>query len=430
MSKVRVRYAPSPTGIPHIGNIRTALYNFLFAKNQKGRFILRIEDTDQSRFIPESVPKIEGSLKVLGLNWDEKYQQSERLDVYRQNLEILKKKNVAYVQEGAVRFKVAKGKKLKWTDIVHGQVEFSSDVIEDFVIVKSDKFPTYHFASVVDDHEMEISHVIRGDEWISSTPKHLLLYEAFGWNPPTFVHIPPILGESKKKLSKREGAKSVRQYIDEGYLPEALVNFLALLGWSPSPSEALREGGKRERELYSLEELISIFSLDRLNKNSPIFNLEKLNWFNKKYIQKIPEDELVNKIKRWLPESSKGVSSKVEKLSIIVRLIRDRMTTLADFDKYALIFFEKGKEKPPEKSKIENAKEAIGSIGTWDEETITKALDQWIAKNNLQAPDFKNTLRLAVFADNTPPIYQSLAVLTKEEVLERIDDALKKSKIP
>ena len=410
--RVRVRYAPSPTGIPHIGNIRTALYNFLFAKSQKGQFILRIEDTDQSRFVPESVPKIEESLKVLGLDWDDKHQQSQRLDVYGKNLEILKKKNAVYDDGGAWKFKVEKGKNLKWADVVHGDVEFSRDVIADFVIVKSDKFPTYHFASVVDDHQMQISHVIRGDEWISSTPKHLLLYESFGWGPPTFVHIPPILGESKKKLSKREGAKSVLEYIDEGYLPQALVNFLALLGWSP----------KGDRELFTLNELVAEFSLDRLNKNSPIFNLEKLNWFNKKYLQKISLPDLMAKIKKI---SSKAQTLDDQKLTKIIELVRDRMTTISDFEKYAKIFFEKGKEKPPQRQKIENAKAAIESINVWNEKSISNLLDQWIAKNNLQSADFKNTLRLAVFADNTPPIYESLAVLKKEEVLKRIEDALK-----
>lgn len=414
MKDIRVRYAPSPTGIPHIGNIRTALYNFLFAKREKGTFILRIEDTDQNRLVTESIAKIEESLQMLGLKWDEKHKQSDRLSIYQNNLQILAQKDVVYEEEGAWKFKVEKGKKLKWTDVVHGNVEFSSDVIEDFVIIKSDKFPTYHFASVVDDHEMQISHVIRGDEWISSTPKHLLLYESFGWEPPAFVHIPPILGADKKKLSKREGTKSVLEYVDDGYLKEALVNFLALLGWSP----------KGDRELFTKEELIGEFSLDRLNKNSPIFNLEKLNWFNKKYLQKMSEADLLKEVKG---HSKKAKNIPDEKLKKILELVRDRITTLVDFDTVASIFFEKGKVKPPEKSKCQNAKKAIEAITGWGEQSISTALDEWIAQNNLQSGDFKNTLRLSVFADNTPPIYQSLAVLTKEEVLARINDAIKKS---
>ena len=428
MQDVVVRYAPSPTGIPHIGNIRTALYNFLLAKKGKGKFILRIEDTDRKRFVPESVKAIEDSLAVLGLNWDEVYRQSERLSIYQRDLELLKKKGLAYEDNGAWRFKVkgqSQSAKLKWNDGVHGQVEFTTDVIEDFVIVKSDGYPTYHFASVVDDHDLKISHVLRGDEWISSTPKHLLLYEAFEWNYPEFIHVPPILGSDKKKLSKREGARSVLEYIEEGYLPEALVNFLVLLGWSP----------KGDKELFTLDELIAEFSTERLNKNSPIFNLEKLNWFNRKYLQPLSTGKLIGKIKTFYSSSKRSESRSSqqartisdEQLAMILNLIRDRMTTLVDFGKYSGIFFEKGKEKPPSKEKAKQAKEAVEKIEKWDEKNIEDSLESFIQKNNLNPADFKNTLRLAVFADNTPPIYQSLTVLEKEEVLLRIEDAIKKS---
>ena len=415
MEKVIVRYAPSPTGIPHIGNIRTALYNFLLSKSQKGKFILRIEDTDRKRFVPESVKAIEDSLRVLGLNWDEVYRQSERLAVYQRDLKLLKEKNLVYEDEGAWRFKVEKGKQLKWGDLVHGQVEFAADVIEDFIIIKSDGYPTYHFASVVDDHDLKISHVLRGDEWISSTPKHLLLYQAFGWNPPQFIHVPAILGLDKKKLSKREGARSVLEYIEDGYLPDALLNFLALLGWSP----------KGDRELFTLQELIAEFQVERLNKNSPIFNLEKLNWFNRKYLAKYTPKDLESQIRKF---SKKAKPVGDERLAMIINLIRDRMTTLADFDKYSGIFFEKGKETPPPKEKARQAKEAVEKIGEWVEKTIEESLENYIRQNNLDPSDFKNTLRLAVFADNTPPIYQSLAILEKKEILSRIEDAVKKAK--
>ena len=422
MSRVVVRYAPSPTGIPHIGNIRTALFNYLFAKNQKGRFILRIEDTDRKRFIPKSIPKIKESLLILGLKWDQIFEQSKRLPLYIKNLKILQEKNLVYEDDGSWRFKVPnglpagrQGRKIKWHDLLHGPIEFSSDVIEDFVIIKSDGFPTYHFASVVDDHEMQVSHVIRGDEWISSTPKHLILYQASGWQPPAFIHLPPILDSNRQKLSKREGARSILEYVEDGYLPEALVNFLALLGWAP----------KGDQELFTLDKLIREFSLDRLNKNSPIFNIEKLNWFNKKYLQKHTSDQLIKKIRNF-SRLAKTVND--QHLTKISRLVCDRLTTLADFNSIASIFFKKGKLKPPAKTKIQNAKEAILSITTWDEKQISQKLDQWISKKKLDPADFKNTLRLAVFADNTPPIYQSLVVLSRQEVLERIDDAIKKSK--
>lgn len=409
--KVRVRYAPSPTGIPHVGNIRTALFNYLFARNQNGDFILRIEDTDQARLVPESIGKIKESLELLNLKWDEEHIQSQRLNTYKKHLEELKTKGLAYEDEGAWRFKVPQSKVFTWEDVVHGSVEFKSDVVEDFVIVKSDTYPTYHFASVVDDHYMQITHVFRGDEWISSTPKHLMLYEALGWEPPIFVHLPAILGESKKKLSKREGAHSVIEYVKDGYLPEALINFLALLGWAP----------KGDRELFTLEELTKEFTLERINKNSPIFNLQKLEWFNKKYLQTLDIKGLASKVKSF---SQKAKTQDEQKLTKILVLIRDRMTTLADFEKYASIFFEKGKESPPEKSKVQKAKEAIESVSNWDEKTIAKELNAKISETGLEPSEFKNTLRLSIFADNTPPIYESLAVLTKDEVLKRIDEAL------
>src|SRR3989344_8859364 len=307
MSQVCTRYAPSPTGIPHIGNIRTALFSFLFAKNQKGKFILRIEDTDQKRSTHEHIAKIEQSLKSLNLDWDKKYLQSKRLNIYNQHLRILDQKGTLYQEKGAWYFKIqTKDNHIGWEDLVHGNVSFPAKVIEDFVIVKSDGFPTYHFASVVDDHLMNVSHVMRGDEWISSTPKHVLLYRAFGWQPPQFVHLPPILGQNHKKLSKREGAKSVVEYLDEGYLQEAIVNFLALLGWSP----------KNNQEIFSLDELIREFSVDRINKNSPIFNIEKLNWFNGQWIRKLAPGDLTRRINQIYPAYS------AQKIKNIVPLVQ------------------------------------------------------------------------------------------------------------
>jgi len=425
MQKIKTRYAPSPTGIPHVGNIRTALFNFLLARNKKGEFILRIEDTDQKRSTKEHIGNIEESLKLLRIDWDSKYLQSERLDIYQKHLEILKKKGVAYEDDGAWRFKIdSSSEKISWNDLAHHKVEFPTHVIEDFVIVKSDGFPTYHFASVVDDREMEISHVLRGDEWISSTPKHLLIYKAFGWQPPQFCHLPAILGANHKKLSKREGAKSIKEYIEEGYLPEALTNFLALLGWAPGDN----------RELFSLDELIGEFSLEKLNKNSPIFNIEKLNWFNRKYLQQLSIEMLVTKVKAFYSSSERSESRSSrrartitnQKLARILNLIRDRLVVLADFDKYASIFFEKGSQEPPSKEKVDLATKAILSIKNWNIKSIKENLDQFAQDNNLEASDFKNTLRLAVFADNTPPIYESLSVLTKEETQKRLEETHQK----
>src|SRR3972149_9752266 len=383
MSQVRVRYAPSPTGTPHIGNIRTALFNFLFARSQKGRFILRIEDTDRQRLIVDSNIKIKESLKILGLNWDgEEIYQSKRLDLYQKHLEILKKKQLTYNKEGAWYFKVEKGKKISWQDLLHGPIEFSSNVIDDFVIVKSDGFPTYHFASVVDDYLMQITHVIRGDEWISSTPKHLLLYEAFIWQSPNFVHIPPILAPDKKKLSKREGAKSVLTYVKDGYLPEALVNFLALLGWMPTG----------DRELFSLEDLAGEFSLNRLNKNSPIFNLEKLNWFNREWMKKIKDDELAKRIKKYFPEYD------IKKIKSLVPLVKERMKTLLEFPEIADFFFNRPKIANIPKVSVSIAQISIitsvfEKTKNWNAATIRKLIEDTATRQKVDRVELIAAIR-------------------------------------
>ena len=419
MSQVRVRYAPSPTGTPHIGNIRTALFNFLFARSQKGRFILRIEDTDRQRLIVDSNIKIKESLKILGLNWDgEEIYQSKRLDLYQKHLEILKKKQLTYNKEGAWYFKVEKGKKISWQDLLHGPIEFSSNVIDDFVIVKSDGFPTYHFASVVDDYLMQITHVIRGDEWISSTPKHLLLYEAFIWQSPNFVHIPPILAPDKKKLSKREGAKSVLTYVKDGYLPEALVNFLALLGWMPTG----------DRELFSLEDLAGEFSLNRLNKNSPIFNLEKLNWFNREWMKKIKDDELAKRIKKYFPEYD------IKKIKSLVPLVKERMKTLLEFPEIADFFFNRPKIANIPKVSVSIAQISIitsvfEKTKNWNAATIRKLIEDTATRQKVDRVELIAAIRNVVSGSIiTPPLYESLEELGREETIQRLGEYVKKNK--
>ena len=414
MFKVRTRYAPSPTGTPHIGNIRTALFNFLFAKNQNGDFILRIEDTDRKRLVPESIDAIKESLKSLNLSWDGKvYLQSERLEIYSGALKELKGKKLVYQNDGAWFFKVPKGKFLKWRDKVHGQVQFKSEVVEDFVIIKSDNYPTYHFASVIDDHEMEISHVIRGDEWISSTPKHLLLYEAFGWQPPQFVHVPPIVAANKKKLSKRDGAKSVLEYIREGYLPEAIVNFLALLGWTP----------KNDQEIFSLEELITEFSLDRLNKNSPIFNIEKLKWFNGQWIRRLKEEEFIKKINDYYPNYSPNTTQNVAQLT------QDRIGTLSDYSKLADFFYQKPKEWPPVKSSSETIINIINVFKIakeWRSSILKELIDKTAQASGENRIDLISSIRNIVSGSTvTPPLYESLEKLGQNETVDRLENYVK-----
>jgi glutamyl-tRNA synthetase len=331
-----VRFAPSPTGYLHVGGARTALFNFLFARHHQGTFILRIEDTDQKRYQPEALAEIFTSLKWLGLQWDEgpetggergPYFQSQRTEIYRRHAEQLLAAGRAYrcfcseerlaemrqrqeeakmaqgsgydrhcraltpaeaqalLDSGAphvIRLKIPDGRSVSFNDMIRGAITYQSAQLDDLVLLKSDGFPTYHLANVVDDRLMGISHVLRGDEWIASTPKHILIYEAFGWPPPRFAHMPVILAADGGKLSKRRGAASVLDYQRQGILPEALVNFLALLGWAPGD----------DREIMSPDELIAAFSLERVNPKSAVFDQTKLEWMNGIYLQKRSVDSL------------------------------------------------------------------------------------------------------------------------------------------
>ncbi len=328
---VRARFAPSPTGFLHVGGLRTALYNYLFARKQKGVFILRIEDTDRTRFVEGAVENLLKTLKWVGLDYDEgpekegkygPYIQSQRTAIYRKYTEELLQKGAAYPcfctperlekmrekqiqlkqapmydrtclklsleeieakkKEGipfVIRQKIPQEQRLKFKDLIRGFVQFETGTIDDQILMKSDNFPTYHLANVIDDHLMEITHVIRGEEWLPSTPKHILLYEAFGWVKPEFAHIPLLLNKDKSKLSKRQGDVSVEDYIKKGYIKEAIINFIALLGWHPGKGE--------EKEIFSLPELIDIFSLEKVHKGGAIFDVEKLDWFNFQWQRKL-----------------------------------------------------------------------------------------------------------------------------------------------
>src|SRR6185436_15055604 len=286
----RVRFAPSPTGYLHVGGARTALFNWLYARRHGGTFILRIEDTDVERSQAEMVTGILDGLRWLGIDWDEgpetggphaPYFQSERLDRYRAAAKQLLDSGQAFEDGGAIRFKVPPGK-TEFTDSVHGPIEFDNEHIESFVILRSDTHPTYHLSVVVDDIDMEITHVVRGDDHVSNTPKQVLLYDAFGKPAPQFAHVPLILGSDKKRLSKRHGATSVMEYPRLGYLPEGMVNFLALLGWNP--------GG--DRELLSRDELISLFTLEGISGGNAVFNPDKLDWFNQQQIGRLAAADL------------------------------------------------------------------------------------------------------------------------------------------
>jgi glutamyl-tRNA synthetase len=294
----RLRFAPSPTGYLHVGGARTALFNWLYARRHGGAFILRIEDTDVQRSSWEMVSGILDGLKWLGLDWDEgpevggphaPYFQSERLERYRAAARDLAAKGLAIADEGAIRFKVPPGK-TAFADSVHGPIEFDNEHIENFVILRSDAHPTYHLSVVVDDIDMQVTHVIRGDDHISNTPKHVLLFQAFGATPPVFAHVPLIMGTDKKRLSKRHGATSVMEYEAQGYLPEALFNFLALLGW----------GTGSDDEMLSRDDLVSRFTLEGISGGNAVFNTEKLDWFNHQYLLRLGDDELISRLRSRL----------------------------------------------------------------------------------------------------------------------------------
>ncbi len=373
---VRVRFAPSPTGYLHVGGARTALYNYLFARGQGGTFVLRIEDTDAARSTAESVRAIFDSLRWLGLEWDEgpdrggahgPYFQSERRERYRHHADALRAAGRAYpcyctpdeleqrraarVEQGAagydrrcrgldatararleaagrvpaLRFSHAAAAEVGWDDVVRDRVAFPGEVLDDFVLLRSDGLPTYNFACVVDDHEMEISHVIRGDDHISNTPRQLLLYEAFGWTPPVFAHVPMILGSDGARLSKRHGATSVEAYRELGIIAEALVNFLALLGWSPGD----------DREVFSLAELAQVFRLERVGANPAVFDAQKLEWMNGQHLKRLDEAERVRRVEEFLARRGHDLHARTPAWrAAFVRALGDRLKTLADAESY------------------------------------------------------------------------------------------------
>ena len=411
---VRVRIAPSPTGIPHIGNTRTALFNYAFAKHNKGKFIVRIEDTDQARIVPGAKEAIFEILNWLGISWDEEYVQSERKNIYKEHVENLIKKGLAYADEGAVRFKIPTNREISWIDAVGDKkISFKTDVLEDFVILKSDGFPTYHLANVVDDHLMHISHVIRGDEWISSTPKHILLYEAFKWELPVFAHLPVILGQDKTKLSKRHGAKSVLDLKQDGYLKEAILNFMGLLGWSHP----------KEKEIFSMGELIELFELKNVGTVAPIFDLQKLTWMNGEYIRKSQISNLKSQIYEFFDKKYP-----IEIIEKTMPIVQDRIKKLSEYKDLCEFFF-----NDPEKYEIElsgkkdmlnNVLKSLENIKNWKAINIGESMQQAARDLGIKNSDFFTVLRAAITGKKiSPPLNESMEILGKEKTLERIKKA-------
>ncbi len=423
--KVRVRFAPSPTGFLHIGGVRTALFNYLFAKKQKGSFLLRIEDTDRERSRIEFETEILDALKWLKLEWDKTVlKQSQRLNVYQTAVEELIKKGFAYrVQEekgSAVKFKIPK-RITKFQDLVHGSIEFDGALLDDFVIQKSDGFPTYHFACVVDDHEMRITHVIRGDDHISNTPRQLFLYEAFGWKPPQFAHLPLVFGQDRTPLSKRHGAVALSTYQREGYLAEGILNYLALLGWSPNG----------DQEIFSREELVEKFSLDGINRTNACFDQEKLKWMNAEHLRRLSDLDYLNRIREFYVETP---FLNHKRFNDIALLYKNRIQTFREFSEQTEFFFtdkiqfdrkavQKYLKDEKAKHNLNEWKRTIDQEGNFsDLQALETLLRKTAERLGINGGELIHPTRVAISGRSvTPGLFEVMSLLGKERVLQRIE---------
>lgn len=406
---VVTRFAPSPTGSLHIGGLRTAIYAYALSRHNKGKFILRIEDTDKKREVPGATEKIEGELSLFGLKWDEKYIQSDRMreGIYEKASKKLVESGHAYEDAGAIRIKIPRSEKIGYYDFVlRKDIEWNTDVLDELVILKSDGFPTYHLAVVVDDHDMGVTHVLRGHDWLPSTPIHLLLYKFLGHELPKIGHLTDILDPEGGKLSKRKGSVSLEAMLKEGYLPEAITNFVILLGWAP----------KDNREIFSLEDFVKNFDESGFQKANPVFNREKLDWFNGYYIRQKSDSELVKLIKPFAP-----VNAETGILKKFVPLIKDRIKKLSDFNSLARFFF----ERPTVDTKLFGKKYKDHLSAALDAIKGGKPLESVPKEHGYKTGDFFMDLRIAVTGSKfTPPINESIEILGKEETLKRLKAVL------
>lgn len=485
--KVRVRFAPSPTGFLHIGSLRTALYNELFAKHHGGDFILRIEDTDRARYVEGSTESLCKSLEACGVIpnegvWLDKkgqviqtgghgpYIQSERKDKHLKYSQELIKKDKAYYcfctakrleelreaqqlahqptmydgkcraiplaeaisrvekgEEHVIRLKLPQKGKVTITDMIRGECEFDWALLDDAVIIKSDGFPTYHLAATCDDHDMEITHVIRGEEWLPSAPKHSFIYESLGWIAPAFAHLPLLLNPDRSKLSKRQGDVATEDYLRKGYLPEALLNFVALLGWNPTG----------DREIYSHEELADLFDISKVNKSGAIFNTEKLDWLNAQYIKNIPQEKYLNLTHPLVADKTDDASladralllvrDRVIKPQDAVELTRNFFKDRLDYSTASLTWKKQSNEEA--KERLEGVKEIISNATEADLQSVSKieeAIKSLIAAKGWGNGDTLWPLRVALSGqDKSPGPFELVAMYGQKRSLARINDALK-----
>ncbi|MGE0059127.1 MAG: glutamate--tRNA ligase [Dehalococcoidia bacterium] len=487
---VRVRFAPSPTGAPHIGNFRTTLFDWLLARHTGGTFILRIEDTDRTRYVEGAVEGIMEAMRWLGLDWDEgpdkdgdygPYIQSQRLPLYHgatlqllesgyayhcfcspERLDALRaQQREAKVPPGydgrcstdagraeaeaesngrppVVRFRMPDEGETVFTDFLRGDLSFENRLLDDFVIVKSDGFPTYHLAHVVDDHFMEITHIIRGEEWLSSAPRHKLLFQALGYELPEFVHVPLILGPDRSKLSKRHGAQQILDYRDLGYLPDAVFNFLGLMGWSLDD----------KTEIMSRQDFVDNFTLDRLLKSPAVFNIDKLNWMNGVYMRAMPVEELARLVIDWLekPEANGGLPDTIarpldlEYTARIIPYIRERVKLLPEArDMMEFFYHPAGIEPDPQlllgkrfaddhsraQLVLQEAIVACERVEEWKHEAILEALDGVATYNEIKRGDFLGMIRIAITGRSVaPPLTESMEILGRDRCVLRLREAV------
>jgi len=490
-NSVRVRFAPSPTGMLHIGGLRTALYNYLFAKHHQGTFILRIEDTDQNRYVEGAEDDIKTSLKWAGMQYDEgpdaagscgPYRQSERSELYKKYAQELIDNDHAYYafdtteeieqmrdrlqksgnpspkydsitrmsmknsltlpkdeverrlasgEEYVVRLKVPRRETIKFEDIIRGVVSFNSAGLDDQVLIKSDGLPTYHLANVVDDHTMEITHVIRGEEWLSSAPKHILLYQYLGWEPPQMAHLPLIMSPAGGKLSKRNAEElgipvNVRDYIKGNYEPDALVNFLAFLGWSPGD----------DREILSMQDLISEFDLHRVSKAGAVFNMQKLLWYNEQYLRSRSNEDILPQFRQFL--SNEGLQAPSDTYLLhVIDLMKERVSTVNDLLPLGRYYFEAPSEfdeksvakawKGDAAELVSLYRDAIYAATDYSAPTLKSILTEMVESRGLGFGKLMLPVRIAVTGMGFgPDLFETLALLGKQEVHTRLNTALDK----
>ncbi|MFC1898407.1 glutamate--tRNA ligase [Candidatus Cloacimonadota bacterium] len=475
-SEIRVRFAPSPTGYLHVGGLRTALYDYLYARKVGGKFVLRIEDTDQVRYVDGAVENLIKSLKMVGLEYDEgpdvggefgPYFQSERTELYKAHAQELMDNDAAYRcfctpeeltkqreeqkakgldtrydgrcrkltkeeieakmtndEPYTIRLKVPQEGEIVFYDIVRDRVAFGWETVDDQVLIKSDGFPTYHLANVVDDHLMGISHVIRGEEWLPSTPKHIFMYQVFGWKPPKWIHLPLILNPDKSKLSKRQGDVATEDFLKKGFLPEALLNFIALLGWHPAG----------DRELFTLDELVQEFSLKRLTKAGSVFDLEKLKWMNSHYLKTLETGYIAIKAKPFFEAAGIDISDK-EKFEQIIEFAKERATTLADLPELTKSFYLDLDFSEEDKELIETEMsqnvykfwfEKLTEIEDINDASINALLHQTTDATGAKGKNLYFPIRLALFGSvHGPELPMIINILGLEKSLERLNSIIK-----